>query len=45
MAGYGIREDVVKAIQDDARFELIEKIHSLEKLIIDIETKSDKVTT
>lgn len=33
MAGYGIRHDVVKAIQDDARVELLAEIERLQKIV------------
>lgn len=33
MAGYGIRNDVVEAIQNDARKDLLKKIKSLEQEI------------
>ena len=39
MAGYGIREDVVKAIQDDARADLLEEIERLQKIVTRYETK------
>lgn len=40
MAGYGIRHDVVQAIQNDARKDLIEVIKSLEKEIEEIKTNN-----